>query len=93
MPEAGVVLPKFVKDLLVLLAKVVVVVVLPLATEFCMGRKNRKSRKPQRVKRQETNNMKMRAEYEARQRHPSNHKRPQGAYRPLAVKTYELWDD
>lgn len=89
----GLVQKRHSKYLLAGLAQVVVVVVLPLVINFCMGRKNRKSRKPQRAKRQETNNMKLRSEYDARERHPSNYKKPEGTYRELAVKTYELWDD
>lgn len=81
------------KYLLVGLAEVVVVVVLLLVIELYMGRKNRRIRKPQRAKRQDSNNLKSRFEQEARERHPSNYKRQEQLYRQLAVKTYEVWDD
>jgi hypothetical protein len=79
--------------LLVLNSIIFVVTMFVLFIDLYMGRKNRKSRKPQREKRQEVNNIKFNAEYEARKRHPSNHKRSEQGYKELAVKTYELWDD
>lgn len=70
------------------------VLVCLLVINIVMGRKNHKSRKPQRAKRHETNNLKSRNddEYDKQRNHPSKRfaSNDGSSYQQLAVRSYDV---